>query len=707
MLEAREEDPTLARIVRTLLPIATLIGVLSTISRSGDARAGGESLSEFVNRAVDRGVEWMWTQQEPDGSFRGAHVAEHPMGQTALALLALHKSNASPDDPRFQRGIQYLRYLSFEKTYSTGITLMLLDGLGMKEHEPWITKGAQFLLDKINPNVKFWAYPNGTPDFSNTQYAVLGLYAASNRGFRISPKVWLDLLDALKRAQRPSGGFPYRVGDPPSGSMTLAGIAIAAICFEELQGNSRLESDRREYEDMLRRAYAWYRDRFNVQWNPEGDEDGRNIGNLFYYLYGLERLGNLTRQKTIAGHDWYDEGARYILSLQAADGSWTSVGGRDFLTDTSFALLFLRRASTTPSLRIDLVEGTGSPTAPTTQASPETSPARVDPDIPFVRNWLLLGPFEFKEDNGIREAFIDEKTVAPFAGFKTGKRSWELYESPTDNVDLSKALRGGDHRVAYAVTYVYSLVDGAAVLWIGSDDGGAALFNGEQVIYQHIHGVNPPDRFRAPVRLERGLNRLLLKIENHTGSWGFHARLSGPEGRPLSSVAIAPVRHFDAAKVREAIAVPLEDLGYEQIPADGTARSFDGNSEATPGTEPAKAFDGNPKSWWASDSPKTSLPKDLGMEWDRLVEISGVELDFARSKLAPAADGYQFQEWNGSSWQGVEAKVKQRDGASWYATFPTISTKRFRVFVTKMPPDADTSAARPAIHEMRFYRKSR
>jgi prenyltransferase/squalene oxidase-like repeat protein len=664
-----------------------------------------ESLSEQVNKAVDRGVEYLWKAQNPDGSFRGGHE-DQKMGQSALALLALHKSGARPNDPRFQKGLSFLRYLPFEKTYSTGILLSLLEGLGNKEDEPWIAKGAEFLLAKVNPNSKIWAYPEGTPDLSNTQYAVLGLHAAVKRGFRVPDRIWLDLLEYLKRSQRPTGGFGYHAGDIPTGSMTLAAIAIGVICFDELEGVPKFENQKRDHEQMLKRAYGWYANRFSVKFNPEGDGDGKNVAFLYYYLYGLERLGIFSRQKLVAGHDWYDEGARFILSQQEANGGWVAPGS-DALTDSAFAVLFLRRASTTPSSHVDLgptLAGSGSEkTAKKAEAPP--SVAAPSPNIAFIRSWLIAGPFEFKEDGGLGEDWLGEKAVAPFAGLKSAQKAWQLYESPSDSIDLAKATKGGDHRVAYGFEWVYSIADVDGILWLGSDDGGAAFWNGDRVIYEHVHGVNPPDRFRAPIAIKKGLNRLLIKVENHTGAWSFAARVSGKDGQALPGVAFGTAKHFDPAKIQDSIAVPLAERGYEQVPADAIARSFE-EEAATAGHEPALAFDGKRETFWSSEAPKASFPFDLGMEWAQPVELSGMEIDFADARRAAAREGLKVQTWNGAGWQSVDAEFRQRDLATWSATFPTLTTRRIRVLIAKTIGD-DPKSARPAIAELRLYRKIR
>ena len=77
----------------------------------------------------------------------------------------------------------------------------------------------------------------------------------------------------------------------------------------------------------------------------------------YYYLYGLERAGVLADTAWVGTHDWYLEGAEFLLPAQRADGSWEQADsgqgagpfqdlGRSPQVDTCFALLFLKRATT-------------------------------------------------------------------------------------------------------------------------------------------------------------------------------------------------------------------------------------------------------------------------------------------------------------------------------------------------------------------------
>jgi hypothetical protein len=81
-----------------------------------------------------------------------------------------------------------------------------------------------------------------------------------------------------------------------------------------------------------------------VSTNPTGS--GENYIHHYYYLYGLERAGELTLTLNFGKHDWYKEGAEMILAQQQSDGKWHSPQGTGGpVIDTCFALLFLKRAT--------------------------------------------------------------------------------------------------------------------------------------------------------------------------------------------------------------------------------------------------------------------------------------------------------------------------------------------------------------------------
>ena len=71
----------------------------------------------------------------------------------------------------------------------------------------------------------------------------------------------------------------------------------------------------------------------------------------YYYLYALERLGIFLDTETFGPHEWYPRGVEYLLAKQAPDGQWNEGPWPGPITETCFAILFLKRA-TPPLLRI-------------------------------------------------------------------------------------------------------------------------------------------------------------------------------------------------------------------------------------------------------------------------------------------------------------------------------------------------------------------
>src|SRR5262249_34494569 len=76
------------------------------------------------------------------------------------------------------------------------------------------------------------------------------------------------------------------------------------------------------------------------------------LGDTYYLLWSVERVGVAYDLTTIGGNDWYRWGSAILLAAQRADGGWQGKFGTDI--DTSFALLFLRRANLSRDLTAHL-----------------------------------------------------------------------------------------------------------------------------------------------------------------------------------------------------------------------------------------------------------------------------------------------------------------------------------------------------------------
>jgi len=490
-----------------------------------------QSLEEQVNEAIERGVEFLKTQ---GGAFE-AH-GDYADGMAGLHLLTLLKCGVRFSDPEVEKCMAFLRYAPYTKTYCTGVRLMALDELGRRDpghsYETEITNGAQWLVDGFGGAFDLWAYDHetlkaGGADLSNTQYAVLGLQTAVNHGFSVPESLWKRLSQAVMSLQDESGAFRYLIGGEVSGSMTAAGLFVLTVCLENLDESG---SRSRRIRKSLQNGWDYLARRFDPRGNPVGQQSF-SAQYHFYYLYGLERACVFGSLDTLGEHDWYREGARYLVKTQEPSGGWT--GG------TYFALLFLRKASLTLRGASSGPGGAGSSLADEASVALDR-PLPPKGGVPFLRHWLIAGPWEDDDETGLRTAFLDEEGSNPSKGDVVRGSRWTLHSSPHDRIDLLQACKAEEHVVAYAFTRLQVEKDADAVLWVGSDDGIRIWVDGGIVLdrpfRRSYHGPFPaegPDAHAVPIRLAGGVHRLLVKVTNFDEDWGFTARLCRRDGTPL------------------------------------------------------------------------------------------------------------------------------------------------------------------------------
>jgi len=106
-------------------------------------------------------------------------------------------------------------------------------------------------------------------------------------------------------------------------------------------------------------------------------------------------------------------------------------------------------------------------------------------------------------------------------------------------LDVRKAL-GGDQRVAYALTWVYSDSAQPVSLQMGTDDGVKAWLNGKLVHANNTARAAIPYTDKVNVALKKGWNPLLLKVTQNQIPWEFCARICGRDGKHLEGIRIDP-----------------------------------------------------------------------------------------------------------------------------------------------------------------------
>jgi hypothetical protein len=353
-----------------------------------------------IDAAVAAGAWYLRSTQVGNGSWDTNLV----VGYAALAGLALLECGIPPTDPCLQRAAQCVRqqvlYLgNTYDTYQRALAILFLDrfqedklgNLGDRELIQYLalcimaaqhpTEGAwhyscpvldraqvpdllRLLDDKLvtldrwrQDALKGASFDTQGWDNSNTQFAILALWAAQRHGVPIGKSIALAEKH-FRSTQLPSGPDPtgnnlnldgswYYDGGQNSSrwpSMTCAGLLALAEGHATTDADKLGERKRPLDDPAIRRALAMLA--------QEIDRPGEVRPPDLYFLWSLERVGVLYDLPKIGDKDWYTWGYKTLLTHQLTDGSWRigAFYGNNPILNTAFALLFLKQANLTQDL---------------------------------------------------------------------------------------------------------------------------------------------------------------------------------------------------------------------------------------------------------------------------------------------------------------------------------------------------------------------
>ena len=397
-----------ASLLGAFLCLVTVLGACPPSSRA----AVTPEQQKQINAAIEKGAKWLKAQRKADGLFGGVIVndrEDYQIGLSALCGLALLASGESKKDAGMLKTLDACKAQDairagsgVRTTYDTGVLLMFITEMfrpEMKDEKKeryatkpkkdpcnlpkdmasWVQDLAGWLVS-VQLEEGWWRYPIAPPgDLSNTQYALLGLRAARDCGATVPASCFMRAIDGTLAAQEQDGpklkriikgsgkpgetdyaveggdrarGWPYQHGAGGiTGSMTTAAIGTLAISRDALLRPERFSAYSDELDRKVKRSvqdgFAWLDRNWSVEFNPP--RGGPNWH--YYYLYGLERACVYGDREHVGNHDWYAEGAMYLVGHQLPDGHWSSgatgvkEGGPSDLCDTAWALLFLKKAT--------------------------------------------------------------------------------------------------------------------------------------------------------------------------------------------------------------------------------------------------------------------------------------------------------------------------------------------------------------------------
>jgi endonuclease/exonuclease/phosphatase family metal-dependent hydrolase len=174
-------------------------------------------------------------------------------------------------------------------------------------------------------------------------------------------------------------------------------------------------------------------------------------------------------------------------------------------------------------------------------------------DGTFIQSWLLCGPFPNPAHEGAEvvdghppvydhtppcvgldtDYLLEhggESEIVPVADMTHTKKDgskveWFEHTSPVSKIIFRKAITKTPKVVAYAYGEIAAPKAGRYLLALGSDEGVAVWVNGKRVHYKLLKRAIVEDDDLVPVTLKKGQNRILIKVEQGQGGWGFVLRV--------------------------------------------------------------------------------------------------------------------------------------------------------------------------------------
>jgi hypothetical protein len=194
----------------------------------------------------------------------------------------------------------------------------------------------------------------GCADNSNTQFAILALWAARRHGLPLGTTFRLAA-QRFENTQNPDGTWFYSRGWErwPVGTRRKSVRSMTAV---GLLGLALREGLRPEKEVAAAAPDAHVLSGFAAESQFIGEPAGAMTRLVpmtdLYYLWSLERLAMLYDLPTIGGKDWYRWGAEILVTNQTRSGTWDRypMGPFDWgqtygpAMNASFGLLFLKRS---------------------------------------------------------------------------------------------------------------------------------------------------------------------------------------------------------------------------------------------------------------------------------------------------------------------------------------------------------------------------
>jgi len=305
--------------------VLVLLGCLPVAAEENPEKLAAQMITPAADRAVDRGLTWLSSRQNDDGSLgSGPHRGNAAI--VALAGMAFVSSGSTPG--RGPYGLQVGRCVDFllasvqpsglindtdtsvhGPMYRHGFgTLFLAECYGMSprpELREKLAKAVKLIVNTQNKDGG-WRYEpvRADADISVTVCEVMALRAARNAGLYVPNESIDRSIDYVKRSQNPDGGFMYIIQGGESGFARSAAGVVALYSAGVYQGPEITKG-------------LGYLMQFLPGQGAARPQDSYYEYGHYYAVQAMWQAGGKHFGR------WYPAVREDLLSRQRPDGSWT------------------------------------------------------------------------------------------------------------------------------------------------------------------------------------------------------------------------------------------------------------------------------------------------------------------------------------------------------------------------------------------------
>ncbi|MGA2093741.1 MAG: hypothetical protein ABSH16_10100 [Sedimentisphaerales bacterium] len=171
----------------------------------------------------------------------------------------------------------------------------------------------------------------------------------------------------------------------------------------------------------------------------------------------------------------------------------------------------------------------------------------------FIVNWLVIGPFpnpgDRPDNKGFNTDYLGgEAAYTPANGMEVKDPNgtilkWQPYQSNDALVNFFeipflKLEQGQEDILCYCACWLEADADKDVEIRVGSDDGYKLWLNHKEVGVVHEYRSSGVDQETYKVKLDKGLNLVLIKVDQDYGEYEFMLRVVTADGKPVEGVKI-------------------------------------------------------------------------------------------------------------------------------------------------------------------------